>query len=266
MRRRLPPAAAVVLLAAGCGGGSGHTAGTTAATTTAATSTAPVPAPAPGARVRGIVLLVPGSAFRGVSPGAPRPLRFGAPLWLRWGLRPHVVSYSPGPQGLRDVEHALAVVHREAPDAPVCLYGESSGGSWALLTAAHDPSVRCVIAAAAPTDQETWARSNDIIARSLATRTWSQLFGSDPHQDNAFEPYDVWGAVHPRVPVLALYGQGDPAVPPQQGRIFERADPSAILHVLPRGGRLFIHSKVTAAARARALGEMRRFVLRYARR
>lgn len=248
MRRLLATAGALGLLASGCGGGSPRR--------SPPTNAAARPAP-------GIVLLVPGSGFVGAPKRIAVAMRLPPAIWHAWGLRTRVAAYRGGATGLADVGAALGAVHRAAPRSPVCLYGESSGGTWALVAAAHDPRVRCVVVAAAPTDQETWARSASRAARSLARRKWPQYFGADPHQDNAFEPYDVWGALHPQIPVLGFYAAGDPIVPAQQGAIFARADPSAQIHVLPRGPRRFIHSSVATAALKREAAEVRRFVLRY---
>lgn len=249
MSRRVLAFVLLAPLAAGCGGaghGRGKTSGTSARRHAA-----------------GLVLLVAGSGFQGVPARAAAALRLPPALWQSWGLRPRPVPYRAGAPGLHDVQAALAAAHRSAPGAPVCLYGESSGGTWALVAAARDRSVRCVIVAASPTDQETWARARTSAARVLARRKWPGYFGPHPDLDNAFEPYDVWGAVRPHVPVLGLYADGDPAVPAQQGEIFRRADPSAVIRVLPRGRRLFVHSKVSAPAAAHAVTEVRRFVLRY---
>lgn len=239
-------AGALTVLASGCGGGS------PSPSTTTTTTAGP-----------GIVLLVPGSGFVGAPRRIAAAMRLPPAIWHEWGLRTRVAAYRGGATGLADVGAALGAVHRAFPRSPVCLYGESSGGTWALVVAARDPRVRCVVVAAAPTDQESWARSTSRAARSLARRKWPQYFGADPHQDNAFEPYDVWGAERPRIPVLGYYAAGDPIVPVQQGRIFARADPGARIRVLPRGAHRFIHSGVTARALRRAADGIRRFVLRY---
>lgn len=212
---------------------------------------------------RGIVILVPGSGFSGALAVTARAMRLPPAVWHEWGLRTRVAAYRGGARGLADVGAVLGAVHRSSPRAPVCLYGESSGGTWALVAAAHDPRLRCVVVAAAPTDQETWAQAKSGAARRLARRTWPRYFGSS-RLDNALEPYDVWGALRPKVPVLAFYAEGDPVVPAQQGEIFARADPDAEIRLLRRGRQPFVHSRVAAGSLRRETAEVRRFVLRHA--
>ncbi|MCW2968470.1 MAG: hypothetical protein JWM71_2242 [Solirubrobacteraceae bacterium] len=229
----------------------GSAAGGPAATQTATT---------PPARPKPIVLLVPGSGFRGSGEHGDRSLSITTRTWRRWGFRTRVAAYRPGAAGLRDVLNTLRVVAGAAPSAPLCVYGESSGGTWALLAAASFKAVTCVVVAAAPTDQDTWALSHRHAAHFFAHTVWPGYFGP-PSRDNAFEPYDVWRAARPPIPVFAVYAVGDPIVPAQQGQLFARVGPETTLRVLRAGGHQFVHSKVSGSDFTRVLAEVRRFAV-----
>ena len=221
---------------------------------TATTAARAVPRPRP------IVVLVPGSGFRGSGEHGDARLSIPTRTWRRWGFRTAVAVYRPGAAGLRDVINTLRMVAGAAPTAPLCVYGESSGGTWALVAAADFRAVGCVVAAAAPTDQETWARSRRHAAHVFAHTVWPGYFGP-PSRDDAFEPYDVWKAARPTIGVFSIYAVGDPIVPAQQGQLFTRLVPGSTLRVLRRGAHPFVHSSVSAGEYARAVAEVRRFVL-----
>jgi predicted alpha/beta-fold hydrolase len=209
---------------------------------------------------RGMVVLVPGSGFRGAGEHDARTLSIKPATWRRWGFRTWVAAYGPGRAGPVDVATALAAAHGAAPALPLCIYGESSGGTWALVAAASDPAVDCVVVGAAPTDEETWARSRTRIARYFTRNVWPGYFGP-PSRDNGFEPYDVWQAARPNIPVLAVYASGDPLVSPQQGQIFAGLGPDTTLRTLAPGRHYFVHSKVSSTQFARAVAAVRRFAL-----
>lgn len=190
----------------------------------------------------GTVVLVPGSGFSGIGPREQPRLAISERHWRDWGFNTRYVRYRAGKRGEDDVQQAVANARRKGP---VCLYGESSGGTWALLAAATQGAA-CVVVAAAPTDQESWARSDAHGAQILATERWPRYFGA-PDEDNDFEPYDVWMAFRPAIPTLLLYAVRDLAVPVQQGRIFATVPGDIRLRVLRRGPRVFVHSKVRRA-------------------
>lgn len=207
----------------------------------------------------GTVVLVPGSGFHGIGPQKEIRLSIAAQQWRDWGFRTRLVRYREGRAGLRDVRAAISAAGRARPDEPVCVYGESSGGTFALLAAAADNGARCLVIAASPTDQETWALSDRRGAQRLSREVWPGYFGG-PSQDDSFEPYDVWSAFRPTVPVMLLYAQGDQAVPAQQGKIFATAPGDVRLRVLHQGARMFVHNRVARDDLLRARGEARTFV------
>jgi pimeloyl-ACP methyl ester carboxylesterase len=234
-------ATAVVLTLAACGsadGGSGTT---------------------PPAR-RTTVLLVPGSGFRGADAFDGNRMAVGQASWRRWGFRVRVVGYGPGKDGPIDVAAALADELRRRPKQRVCLYGESSGGTWALLAAANNPDVDCVAVSGAPADEDTWRRSRRHAAHTFAHRIWPAYFGTGA-ADDAFEPLDVWRARKPAVPAFVVVARNDPTVPPQQGRVLDRRAGGDIeLRVLPGGRWPFVHSTVNKSALTRVRAELKAFV------
>lgn len=207
------------------------------------------------------VLLIPGSGFSGIGPHETPRLAVGVQHWRDWGFRTRVVRYRAGRRGLADVRRAVA---RTTNPSRTCLYGESSGGTWALIAAA-DAGVACVIASASPTDQETWAQSDAHGAQVLSTERWPRYFGRSPDEDDDYEPYDVWSAFEPEVPALLVYAANDLTVPPQQGRWFATVPGDVTLRVLPRGHAAFVHSKVGRSALIAARTAMRRFVVQTTR-
>lgn len=192
------------------------------------------------------VVLVPGSGFNGAGTAYADRMSIRVGTWRRWGFRTRVASYRAGKAGLTDLVRTVRRARRGAPGVPLCVYGESSGGTWALLVAARTSAVDCLIVLAAPTDQETLARSPFRPARHLGATMWPRRFG-EADEDNGWEPYDVWGATTVAVPVLLGYSEGDRIVPQQQGRIFAPVAPGAELRVLRAGPHRFVHARVDAA-------------------
>lgn len=207
------------------------------------------------AQAAGTVVLVPGSGFSGVGPREEVRLAIGREHWDNWGFRTVEVRYRAGRRGARDVREAVARAQRHGP---VCVYGESSGGTWALLAAAA-LDVACVAVSVAPTDQDTWAESEEHGARVLSTERWPRYFGG-PDEDDAFEPLDVWTTAAPAVPVFLLYAAGDQVVPPQQGEVFAPVAGNVRVRVMREGRRFFVHSRVRRADLLRARGLLRAFV------
>ncbi len=205
------------------------------------------------------MVLVPGSGFHGVGPHHRYGLSLSGAVWRGWGYHPRLARYRAGKDGLADVAATVRAARRARPTAPLCIYGESSGGTWALVAAAHDPEVDCVVASAAPTDQETWARSDRHGAQRLARVVWPGFFGDAAH-DDAYEPFDVWRSVRPQIPAFLIYATDDQAVPAQQGRLFATLGPETTLRVLARGRHGFVHGDVNAAQLVRARGAVSRFV------
>lgn len=213
------------------------------ASAAAAPARAAVPQPrAPTATV----VMVPGSGFNGARAANAARMSFKIASWRTWGFRTKVAPYRAGKAGYLDVLRAVRSARRSAPALPVCVYGESSGATFALLLAARTPGVDCVIALAAPTDQETLARASARRARHLGATMWPRRFGP-ADADDAWEPYDVWGARAVAVPTLLAYSAGDDVVPPQQGELLATVAPQAELRLLRSGRHRFVHAPVDPA-------------------
>src|SRR4051812_45981448 len=99
------------------------------------------------------VLLLPRGGWKGDGPASVGALRPTARRFVAMGWRAITASYAPGADGLASVTAAGQVA---GGDGRACVYGESSGAPWALMPATRQRTVRCVIAAAAPTDLVTW--------------------------------------------------------------------------------------------------------------
>lgn len=207
-----------------------------------------VPQPA---QPRGTVVLVPGSGFNGAGTRNAERMSFRAPSWRRWGFRTRVAAYRAGKAGLVDVARVVRRAAGDAPGLPLCVYGESSGGTWALLVAARTPGVDCVVALGAVTDQETLARSTDGPARHLGGMMWPRRFGG-AEEDDFFEPFDVWSVRTVDVPTLLVYSRNDRVVPPRQGELLASVAPAGELRVLRPGRHQFVHAQVDAADFVRA--------------
>lgn len=233
-----------------------------AAALTAAPPAAAIPQPA---APRATVVMIPGSGFNGAQRANARRMSFTEGVWRSWGFRTRIAAYRRGKAGLIDVTRAVDRAKRAAPRLPLCVYGESSGGAWALLSAAQRPTtVACAVVLAGITDQETLARSPSRPARHLALGVWPRYFGRSPGDDR-FEPYDVWAADPPDVPVLLAYSRNDRIVPPQQGELLATRSPAAELRVLRPGRHRFVHARVDPADFVRARRAARALVDRVSR-
>jgi pimeloyl-ACP methyl ester carboxylesterase len=211
---------------------------------------------ASGEKPKPTILLMPGSGYRGADVYDGARMAIGESTWRRWGFRVKVVPYGPGKAGRTDVLTAVHAERKRNLDGRLCLYGESSGGTWAMVAAAHE-RVDCVIAGAAPADEDTWLRSKRRVARTFAHRIWPAYFGTG-EEDDAFEPYDVWRERKPAVPLLLVVARNDPTVPPDQGGVMNRL-PHTRLRVLRSGDAPFVHSRVDATQLGRVQRQLRAF-------
>src|SRR4051812_6344835 len=132
------------------------------------------------------VLLLPKGGWNADGPGAVRALRPVARRFVALGWRAMTTSYANGTAGLQTVRAAWRIAHAS------CVYGESSGAHWALLLAARDPDVRCVIAAAAPTDLVTWPRELLPAMRPEALRLRGASFGRSGAALRRWSPARQW--------------------------------------------------------------------------
>ena len=206
----------------------------------------------------GTVLLLPPGGWQGDGPGAVKLLRPTARRFAGLGWRTITLSYANGAAGLSTVKAAW----RQARAAgPACVYGESSGGHWALTLAARDRGVRCVIAAAAPTELIDWPRElRNPEARAEAIRLRDAAFGDSPAAWRRASPALAWPAGN-CARVLLLNATNDPIVPLAQADALRDRAGNATLVRLHAGTRPWVHSRVDAAdlrAGWRAVGRLLR--------
>jgi acetyl esterase/lipase len=169
----------------------------------------------------------------------------------RWNTA--TIDYAAGKAGLDSVAGEVRAALDRAPRQTVCVYGESSGGHLALLTAAWIPQVRCVIGLGTPTDLERWredaTREGD--AGSLATyaETAGWTFGMGEIEDE-WQPVAQAGCIPARV---LLAGQDDDEALPIAGQLaaFDGVHPATDVLTLQPGGQRYLHGSLSAASRAR---------------
>lgn len=204
---------------------------------------------------RRVMLVIHGGAWHLVGPRKVRELAPVARRFQRWGWETVNVDYRPGLASLRDVVRFYdAVRGASGPGAEVCAYGDSAGGTLALLLAAHRPTLDCVIAAAAPTDFRSLR--DDTPDRRLHARL-ARLF-----HGRFAELSPLAHAAEIRVPVLAGYATNDRMVPADQGFDLRAAVPGMVVRLLAPGSHRWVHSHVSAASLGRFVEAQRRFLAR----
>ena len=204
---------------------------------------------------RAVVAMVPGSGFNGAKASYVSRMSFGPDVWEGAGHQTIPVPYRRGKPGLKDVVNGVILVRNRFPSSTLCLYGESSGGTWALQAAARLPDlVDCVVVVSGVTDQETLAASPYRLARHLGREVWPGYFGPT-RSDSAFEPFDTWSSEVPDVPLLLAYAKADRIVPAQQGELLAEVVPHATLRVLDPGPRRFAHARAHAGQFVRTRAE-----------
>ncbi len=210
--------------------------------------------PATGAE-RGTVLLIHGGAWAAVGQQYADELAPLARRFARWGWRAESIDYRQGRSGLQDVLHAYDAAAERAPEAPICVYGESAGGTWALLLAHRRPSLDCVIDAAGPTDLDALPTTGLAAATRLAALYWFR------------EDLAGWSPVSNAVAadVTLLYETDDPQVPFDQGLRLLAAHPDATLVALQPGPVTWLHGAVDRPS-LRAVRRAERAALRHAER
>jgi len=202
-------------------------------------------APTDAGGARGTLLVLHGGYWLLSGTGSFSHARAFADFARARGWWAGFVDFPAGPGSLDGVIAAYDALRRSEPDVPICIYGESSGGTLALLLAQRRPSVSCVIAAAAPTDL-TDTTGSDGSVRRLATIA----LGRDALPD--FSPATSHRSIH--VPTLAGYASSDRVVPPHQGALLKRHAGAAVrVMTLPSGSTDFVHSGTTRSARRRWL-------------
>jgi acetyl esterase/lipase len=193
------------------------------------------------AEVRGSVLLLHRGAWSGAGPENVRRLRPVARRFQGWGWSTLNASYRNGPDGFHDVVAAFEWAGERWGAPPTCVYGESSGGHWALMLASRGQATELTVVAAAPTDLVSWASMLDGEARDYVRGLLHSVFGDAEHElerlSPARQPWQQAAAGR----LLLVYGEEDPLVPPAHGERLLAAAPAASLMTLPAGDLPWIH-------------------------
>jgi hypothetical protein len=180
------------------------------------------------------------------------------------GWTVYTVDYHSGAtRALRELRAFSAALTRSAPHAAVCTAGASAGGQLALMLAALDPHIRCVMALAAPTDMRTIARSGVY---------GSMMVNSGVGPDRG----DLWRASSPvawfgrsRAATLLVTAADDTLIPWSQATELEAVRrgpgvPAVQALELPPGPLQFVHGTTSAAGAAAYLAAERCLLLRVA--
>lgn len=204
---------------------------------------------APAARAaEPTMLVIHGGAWVITGPEVTATLRPVADRFAAYGFRPQLVDYAPGVAGFADVVAAYDAAARAG--GPVCAYGESAGGHWALMLAVARPGIACVIAAAAPTD---FADTAALGLRDLA----QAALGPDLVD---LTPLGFAPAI--TAPTLFAAGFDDRLVPPgQAGRMAAAVGGPARVVELPPGSEPWMHGTAAPEAIARLHATERAFAV-----
>jgi dipeptidyl aminopeptidase/acylaminoacyl peptidase len=179
-----------------------------------------------------VVILLHGGGWQPNPAGYRTQVAYGK-LISAGGVATVAVGYGPGAAGLRQIEDVFSDARRCFPDVPICAIGDSAGGNLALMLAAREPELACVIGRAAPTDLTSLPAQGGDEAHQLAV----DAFGARGLQ--RFSPVRHVDAINARV--LLIMAENDPLVPAAQGRELKEALPSTDLVVLRPGPVPFVH-------------------------
>jgi dipeptidyl aminopeptidase/acylaminoacyl peptidase len=196
-----------------------------------------------GGRPHALVMLIPGGGWTatGAAQIANQLTQIGANL-QGLGYETLAFGYRSGTQSVKDAELFFRLARkRVGPKLPICALGLSAGAHIALMLAAMNPDLACVIDMAGPTNLPALAGEH---AGAAAAGLAVKAFGA--RRLAAYSP--ALRARSIRAKVLLIYAQSDQVVPVAQGEDMKRALPSARLIVLPPGPQPFVHSGVSIAA------------------
>jgi acetyl esterase/lipase len=226
-RASVVAAALVVLLVlAGCGGGSSKPqAGKFSG---AAVGGARVSVGDPSGKPVGVVLLIHGGGWQR-SDSQYAEQKANAKALQNQGYATVAIGYDEGAKGFQQVVDVYKQARKQYPDLPICASGISAGGHLALMLATREPDLACVVALSAPTDLTTLAAQDP--QGEEAYNAAVTAFGQD--QLAKFSP--VRYADQIKAKVLLIIAKTDPIDPVAQGPELARALPGAEVVLLPSG-------------------------------
>jgi acetyl esterase/lipase len=101
---------------------------------------------------RGYILLIHGGGWIYTGSQTLDAERTNVRWFTSLGWAVYDVDYRPGRLSVVDVVAAYDQLRRRHPAAVTCAYGQSAGGTLAMLLAASRPSLRCIVSAGGITD------------------------------------------------------------------------------------------------------------------
>lgn len=217
---------------------------------------------------RGTVVLVHAGGWSGPNQERQRALdRWPGALFRAAGWSTSAIAYAAGKDGLASVSREIEAARARTPRRPLCVYGESAGGHLALLAAAAQPRVRCVMTFGAPTDLDRWrddaAREGRALSLAFYWQTAYPLFGSGK---GSYPWQPVRQAHRIRARVL-LAGQADDEILPIRGQLdgFAAVHPRTETLVTEAGdpndpGDQYLHGTISPAGRAALEARLRGFL------
>jgi dienelactone hydrolase len=205
----------------------------------------------PGGKPSGVLILIPGGGWKTYVPNYNLEVALAKSI-RAGGLATVVVLYSPGIKGFREIEGVYEQARRRYPGRPICALGMSAGGHLALMLAARQHGLACVIDMAGPTDLATLGTQGAVASYQAAV----EAFGKRGLR--RWSPTHVARSI--KAKVLMMYARNDGVVPYRQGLELKARLPSAELISFPAGSAGFMHSPVDAAALARANKRQEQFL------
>jgi dipeptidyl aminopeptidase/acylaminoacyl peptidase len=181
-----------------------------------------------GVNPTGVMLLIHGGGWQ-PSPSGYEEQKGSAPTLWAQGYATVAVAYDAGAKGFKQIVAVYKEARRQFPGLPICASGISAGGNFALMLAAREPDLDCVLASAAPTDLAQLAAQDPEADESYQAAI--DAFGSDGLAK--FSPLRFASKI--KAKTMLVFSATDPVVPVEQGREMARALPEAKLIVVPPG-------------------------------
>jgi dipeptidyl aminopeptidase/acylaminoacyl peptidase len=199
-----------------------------------------------------VMILIHGGGWR-PNPAGYEAMRRTAAVYRNRGFATVVIGYSAGAEGFRQIQSLYSRVRRRYPRLPICAYGISAGGNFALMLAAREPDLDCVVDLVGPTDLNSLQAQGSAEGNRLAV----DAFGED--QLARYSPVRYANRI--KAKVLMIYSETDPVVPVAQGREMARALPGSELVVVTPGFDHWLHGAMVAPESvARAMRLMQAFL------
>jgi acetyl esterase/lipase len=217
----------------------------------------------PATPARGTMIMVHAGGWRGHD-GHAQDILFKSPgdIFLARGWRIVSIDYNEGPAGLQDVLDAVgAELARRSTDGPVCLYGESSGAHLAIMAAARQRAVDCVMGLGTPTDlllyENEAATSTDSRVILVAAQI-ARFFGTTPETTAPWNLVALAPYIH--ADVMLVHEEDDELVSGDHAAFFQAARPTMQRIELEPGPEKFLHGTVSEAGRARYMAALGAFL------